>query len=195
MGRHARIKAQRRWESAAGAHRNDRATNRTSPARSASVRFVGRFLALFFLLQIAYYGAIVGTSFFHRYLSGVCRAAGLLLAALGETVTAHGDTLSARFSMSVASGCDGLQPVGILAVAVIAFPGSIARKIAGVAIGAALLLALNVVRVAALYWIGAHAPSLFDVMHVHVWPALLVAAALAVWLSWVVWTTPRRGEA
>src|SRR5690606_37787932 len=51
-------------------------------------------------------------------------------------------------------------------------------RLAGAAAGIALILALNVIRIAKLAR-AAHAPDLFARLHLYVWPALLALAAMA----------------
>ena len=154
------------------------------------MRFVATFLASFVLFEIAYYQVVVGSAPFQAYLSGVCQAAAVVLRAAGEPVEVHDVTLSSVFSMTVASGCDGLQPVSVFAIAIAAFPGSPRRKLVGIAAGATGLLGLNVLRVASLFWTGVHAPQAFQLMHVHVWPAILIGCAVMLWARWAMASRP-----
>jgi len=158
------------------------------------LRFVGLFALLFTAFQISYYEFIVGSAAFHSYLVASCKAAAALLGITGEEVTAIGDVLRGKFTLSVKVGCDGLQAMGILLVAVLVFPGcSPKRKLVGLFMGLGLVLILNVVRIASLFWAGLHLPGVFQTMHVHIWPAFLIFSALLFWTLWALWAArPRR---
>lgn len=150
----------------------------------ASVRFVGLFLGLLVAFQIAYYEIIVPSAAFASYLGACARIAAAVLHLLGEEVTATGDAMSAGFTMSIKTGCDGLQAMAILAIAVVAFPGSGRHKLLAVAGGVVLVLLLNVLRLVTLFWAGVHAPGWFQTLHVHVWPAFLILVALGYAIGW-----------
>jgi exosortase/archaeosortase family protein len=93
--------------------------------------------------------------------------------------------------MSVRRGCDGIQAMGILAIAISLLPGNPRRKLLGIVAGVGMLLAINLVRLVSLFWTGVHHPQLFQVMHVHVWPALLVTCAVLHVIVWSHWATQR----
>ena len=150
------------------------------------------FLALLAAFQVAYYEFIVSSAAFKTYLAISGRLAAALLSLVGEKVTASGDMLVSTFSLSIKQGCDGLQAMAIVVIGVLAFPSSARKKIPGVVIGIALLLVLNTLRIATLFWAGVHMPSVFQSLHVHVWPAFLVLSALVSWALWAMWATVQR---
>ncbi len=154
------------------------------------LRFVGSYLGLLVLFQVVYYQFIIDSAPFRSYLTASGRAAAILLSLVGEQVIVTGDSMVGRFSMSIKVGCDGLQAMAILAIGVLAFPGGgWKKKLLGTATGIVLLLALNVMRLASLYWMGSRARSLFQTLHVHVWPAVLIVAAAFFWIAWALHAT------
>lgn len=155
------------------------------------LRFAGTFLALLVVFQIVYYQWIVGSRPFEAYLDGSARLASAILRVFGTSVVASGGVLSGSFSMSIRVGCDGLQAMAILLCAVLAFPGSRLRKAVGVLAGIAVLLVLNLLRIVTLYLAGVSLPEYFQMLHVHAWPAVLILAALVLWITWAMWVTPR----
>ena len=159
------------------------------------IRFVGLFLVLLIAFQIVYYEFVVSSAPFQAYLHASARAAGSLLGLVGERVTVRGDLMMSSFSMSIKHGCDGLQAMAILVAGVLVFPGQRRKKLPGIAAGVALLLGLNIVRIASLFWVGAHAPGVFQATHVHVWPAVLILCALSFWILWAMWATRPRTAA
>ena len=66
-----------------------------------------------------------------------------------------------------------------------ASPGTARQRLAGIGIGVPLLLALNLLRIVHVYVIGATRPQLFDFFHGVVWEALIVAAVVGIWWTWL----------
>ncbi len=91
--------------------------------------------------------------------------------------------------MSIKHGCDGLQAMAILLAGVLVLPAAGRKKLPAVLVGIGLLLGLNLVRIASLYWVGVHVSGIFQTMHVHVWPAVLILVALLFWVLWALWAT------
>jgi len=156
---------------------------------AALVRFVALFLGLLAAFQWSYYEFIAPSAFFTAYLGVNTRAAAFLLGLVGEKVTATDEVMSSSFTMSVKTGCDGLQAMAILAIAVLVFPGRGWKKLFAVAGGLALIGMLNVLRLVSLFWAGVHWPNMFQSMHVHIWPALLIVVALAYSIAWSAWAS------
>jgi exosortase/archaeosortase family protein len=156
----------------------------------ATVRFVALFLGLLTTFQVLYYEVIVSSAFFKAYLGVNTRAAVAMLDGIGEEVTATGEVMtSSLFTMSVHTGCDGLQAMAILVIAVLVFPGGGWKKVYAGAGGVVLIALLNVVRLVTLFWAGEHWPTMFQTLHVHLWPALLIIIALSYSIAWSAWAT------
>jgi exosortase/archaeosortase family protein len=150
-------------------------------------RFVAAFVGLFVAFQLAYYEFIVDSAPFNAYVAAGNRLAAGALSLGGQQATASGNVLSAGFSMSVRTGCDGIQTMGVLAIAVALLPGTPTRKVIGILAGIVAIALLNTVRLASLLWTGAHFPDYFQVLHVHVWPGLLVVFAVLYAIAWTKW--------
>lgn len=148
------------------------------------LRFVGLFLGLLALVQIAYYQFVIGSAAFRAYMGLTASIAGAVLGALGEPVTVDGMLMRSHVSMSLKTGCDGLQAMALVVIGILAFPVEARKKLPGIALGIGLILALNAVRIVSLFWALAHAPGAFQALHVHVWPAVLVLVAVLFWVAW-----------
>lgn len=163
------------------------AEGRTRPASRPAGRFLLIFLAALLAFQVLYYQVIVPSSAFAAYLDLITHAAAWLLRAVGEDVSANGSMMSGEFSMSVRAGCDGLQVMAILGLGILVYPSSTRRKLWGLAAGIPALLFLNVARLASLHWAGSRWPNwVFQSMHIHVWPALLIFFVLGFWTVWAL---------
>jgi exosortase/archaeosortase family protein len=112
-------------------------------------------------------------------------ATSALLNALGNaTVVRDADILSNSFGISVVTACTGLFVTGLFLAAVAAFPVSWRAKLAGAGIGLAALFAVNVVRLASLYYVGMYWRSALEPIHQLVWQSLVIAFAVSLWLLW-----------
>ena len=49
------------------------------------------------------------------------------------------------------------------------------------------MIAVNVVRICSLYFVGVYAPSIFDVAHIDVWPVVIILAAAGEFVGWTYW--------
>jgi len=163
------------------------AEGRIKPASPSIGRFLFIYLTALLTFQIFYYQAVVPSAAFAAYLDLITQAAARMLRAVGEDVSANASLMSGEFSMSVRPGCDGLQVMAILAFGILVYPSSMRRKLWGLAIGIPALLFLNVVRLASLHWAGSYWPNwVFQSMHIHVWPALLIFFVLGFWAVWAL---------
>ena len=110
-----------------------------------------------------------------------------MLGAVGLPVAREAAVLThaSGFACSIHHACTAFTPVALLAAAVLAFPVAWRARLTGVALGTAFLVALNELRLVSVVWIGVHAPPLFDVVHLWLWHAILIAATAGYWLAWV----------
>lgn len=166
-------------------------------AERQSIRVIGTFLGLivgfFFLLS---WEPIVrrvdlgsGLARLAAWMSyGILRATGV---ALGFEVSLNGVRLSTpvlgreNFEVDVTAACSGAVPTSIYLAAVLAFPATASAKAVGAVLGIIVIHIINLVRVCALFLIGLYFEQIFHETHVYVAQALVVAAAVALWLYWV----------
>jgi exosortase H (IPTLxxWG-CTERM-specific) len=94
------------------------------------------------------------------------------------------------FAVSIEAGCNGVEATIVLIAAILAFPASWGRKLAGLAAGIVAVQGLNVVRVISLFYLGQWDFQVFEWAHLYVWQALIMLDVLVVFLIWVR-TLPR----
>ncbi len=155
------------------------------------VRVVGTFLLIILLVFLASDYAPVaervnfavwmarfatwGSSFFLQLLGPL----------LGFAVSVDGTRISAGgFAVDVTEACSGVVPTAIYSAAVIAYPASWSARCVGLALGAVVIHALNVLRVVGLFLVGLFANPYFHYTHVYLAQALIIVAAVATWLYW-----------
>jgi exosortase/archaeosortase family protein len=145
------------------------------------------------LLGVYYYPyAAEGTAqhciaaFLHRYAA----SAACLIRTFDPSVQVVGDEILGRFSLRIVRTCDAMDVEILLASALVAWPLRWSRRALAVAVGCALLYALNVVRIASLYFVGLHWPERLEVAHLEVWPAVMLVVAVGFFLA----VTTRYGQ-
>jgi exosortase/archaeosortase family protein len=155
-----------------------------SPVWRFGLKF-GALMALFYILVLTPFC----DRLFYSYLAANAWLASGILNLLGENSHVSEITIrSARFAITVRRGCDAIEPAWFYCAALLSFPAPLARKIAGLLAGAALLQVLNLVRIVSLYFIGLHYPRAFNPAHLEIWPAVFVLVAISLWVGWIGWT-------
>jgi len=86
--------------------------------------------------------------------------------------------------IEVTLACSGTDALALCLAAIVAYPARWRMRAAGVAGGAALILALNTIRIGTLGRAAA-SPRWFDALHVYVWPAVLTIAIAGFVFAWM----------
>lgn len=86
--------------------------------------------------------------------------------------------------IAVTAECSGTDALALCLAAILACPVPWRARLAGAAGGAALILAVNTLRIAVLGRTAA-SPAFFQALHLHVFPALLVLAGAGYVLAWM----------
>lgn len=184
----------KKTRSAVSEARDEQPARDRQGGRRPALRFIAGFIGwgvafyfgLFFFMQSAAYQAFLALN---------ARASALLISIfqsdlrVQDSIIATGAAAPRQFTVQVAEGCDPLQPIAIFAAAVLAMPVGWKRRIVGLLVGVAALLALNLVRIASLFLIGAADPDLFEIMHLDVWQAGFVLIAFLLWSVWAHFAT------
>lgn len=90
--------------------------------------------------------------------------------------------------VSVVPSCSGLDAMSLCVAAIFAFPRTWRDRLAGASAGLLLLLIVNLARIASLA-VAADSPW-FDVLHIVVWPAVLIATTAGWVYLWIRVTAP-----
>lgn len=91
-----------------------------------------------------------------------------------------------RGSVVVDFSCTGADAMALCLGTVLAFPASWRQRFAGGAAGLLLISALNTLRIASVSRVVERA-DLFRLLHVYVWPAILVLVAAMFVFAWMRW--------
>ena len=156
-----------------------------------------RFLGLFILFMAIYYVISTTTEmrdrFFPWYLEANARASVATLDLFGYPGLSRNGTqvISPRGSITVARGCDAMEPAALFISAVLASPVSWGARALAAMVGTAVLLTINLIRIISLFLCAVHARWAFDVMHLDVWQALFIFLAIFLWALWAAWAVKR----
>lgn len=165
-------------------------------AERQSLRVVGTFLflivAFFFLLswEPIVKHVDIGSALAHLVAwasFAVLKVIGLLLGMdVGLTHVRLSTPVAGGppFEVDVTAACSGAVPTSIYLAAVMAYPASGRAKVIGSLMGVGAIYLINITRVCVLFFIGLYSQRLFHETHVYVAQALVVAAAVALWLYW-----------
>lgn len=132
--------------------------------------------------------AIAWSVYFDGYLAINAETTAAFLRYFGEQgVTVDDVTIrSPRFSLGIKRGCDAIQPAAFFAFFVAASPVLASRwkKAKAIAIGIAIILLINLIRLLSLYYVGANWRSVFEWFHVEFWQMVFIAIPIVFWLFW-----------
>jgi exosortase/archaeosortase family protein len=96
--------------------------------------------------------------------------------------------------VEVTLACSGADAIALCLGAVLAYPVSWRMRLTGAGAGAALILALNTLRIGTLGLMAA-SPAWFNALHVYLWPALLTLAIAGYVFAWMRLADSRRALA
>ena len=117
--------------------------------------------------------------------SAAAKAAAVTLSALGLSTRSTDVWLTYEgTTLEIDRSCLGLEIHMLFVAAVVAFPVAWRRRLAGVAIGVAVLLVLNQVRIMTLVVLAPYDERVLELGHVWVWPILLMVIAVGMLLTW-----------
>ena len=149
----------------------------------------------FCLLMAAYYGLVLVPfvdRLFYQYLRANALVSSAIINLLGQANQVSEVTIrSGGFAIAIRRGCDALEPAWFFCAAVLAFPEAFSRKWPGILVGAGIILLMNLARIVSLFLIGLRSPGLFEIVHLEIWPAAFILAAILLWAGWIRWAKGR----
>ncbi len=149
------------------------------------LRFVLVFAGGLVLFQLLFLSLLVESAPLESYLELCAHITGRVLAALGQEVSVRGAEVTlCGAAFKVGPACSGLQPLAMLAIAILAFPSTWRAKLPGLVAAVVVIGLLNLVRIASLCLIGAHWPAAFELSHLYLWPMALILCSIALWSAW-----------
>jgi exosortase H (IPTLxxWG-CTERM-specific) len=150
-----------------------------------------RFAILFVVILLALFTlelTPLGQAIVQPWTALVAESSSAFIRAFDTDAHAQGNVVySARtgFAMAIMAGCNGVEAMLVLLAGILAFPAPWKFKLAGLAIGAVAIQALNLVRIVSLFYLGQWDMKWFEWAHLYAWQALIMLDALLVWMLWI----------
>jgi exosortase H (IPTLxxWG-CTERM-specific) len=117
---------------------------------------------------------------------GTAGAVAAILRVFTDRVTQHDDIVTFDgFAVRIVSECFGLLEMAIFSAAVLAFATGWRKRAVGIALGVPTIYLFNLARILMLLWVGRHARSFFEFIHVYFWQATLILVITSLWLLWI----------
>ena len=150
-----------------------------------------RFIVLFLLILVGLFTFQLtppGQAVVQPWTSLVADTAAGVIRAFDGDARSIGKTLYSErtgFAVTIEAGCNGVEAMLVLLAGILAFPAPWRYKLAGLAVGAVAIQALNLVRIVSLFYLGQWDAQWFEWAHLYVWQTLIMLDALIVWLLWI----------
>lgn len=150
-----------------------------------------RSFALRYVVLLVVLSAAVSTDAFMKSVSlplddVIASLSAALLHLFEPSARSVGAVLSsAGSSVLIGQGCNGIEVFAILLPAFVAAPASVGARVAGMTATMGVVTILNVLRVITLLKVQGGSGQLFSLAHLYIWPALLIAASLALFIFWL----------
>lgn len=160
-----------------------------------SFLFLGKFLAIYFIGNIAY-GLFVES--YGDRADDVTRCTTIqtsrALNFMGERTSTimnpHGPTVflknGSQVVLNVFEGCNGLNVIIIFIAFILAFGGSIRKMIWFLPMGVAIIHLCNLLRLSLLYFTAQHFEHYFYFVHKYFFTAILYLIIFALWSLWII---------
>ncbi len=149
------------------------------------LKFIVIFLALLAILEFALLIDVVDANAVQPFTRGIATVSGAIIGSMERGTRVNGTVISSPcFAVDIKNGCNGLEATFFVLAAVVAFPSTWRRKLAGIAIGFVLIQFANLARVVTLFLIGCHRRAWFETFHLAVWQTLIFALAVGFFIVW-----------
>ena len=146
--------------------------------------FIGIQLVLFSIEQ----SNNVHTNIIIPFTEIIAHISGWLVKLFDDNVISQGVILQqvdSGFSVSIQSGCNGVEAVLVLIAAMLAFPAPWKFKLWGIISGFFAVELLNIVRIISLFYLGQWNQDIFEWAHLYIWQALIMLDVLIIFLLWL----------
>lgn len=93
--------------------------------------------------------------------------------------------LAGATGLRVVDGCNGLAVLGLFAGFVLAYPGSVVRRVVFIPLGVLVIYILNVGRLVTLAAVQVYWPAAFNILHSLAITTFLYLVVFGLWIVWV----------
>jgi exosortase/archaeosortase family protein len=126
-----------------------------------------------------------------RYVVAVAKASAWLIRRFeGGVFATETGLIVGRYALQIVLDCAALDVHALYLAATLVFPCSVCRKVCAALFGSVMIASCNLLRIAALYFVGLHAPERFDFLHEDLLALLMVLVAAVVFYLLLVRAVP-----
>jgi exosortase H (IPTLxxWG-CTERM-specific) len=151
-------------------------------------RFIGIFLCVFLALFSLQLMEPVYVRVVEPFTSFIATLSAWIVLPFDDSVTAYGRVMSdsvSGFSISIESGCNGVEATIVLVAAVVAFRASWRQKLLAIVLGFIAIQVANLARIISLFYLGQWNIDVFTWIHLYLWPVLIMLDVLFVFMIFV----------
>lgn len=161
------------------------------------VRRVALFLMIFLALNFLYYlgrgGAVERVVL--DVMTVIPAVALINTLTPAEQVVAEGHRLVApQATLSVLGGCEGIESIFLVIAALGAFRLGWRATLLGMMVGTLFIYALNLLRIAGLYYVFRYQRDWFDIAHAYIGSTIIIVMGCLFFLFWVNWSLSRHAS-
>lgn len=161
--------------------------------RHPVLKFLLGFVGCMALFYLFYYSSFYKNWLEPPFLHFQALIGNGLLHLLGHDTQVVGSAIATTdFSVDVKNGCDGLEAIAILVAGILIFPAPFRLKVPGLLWGVGILMALNLLRIAALYLVGLNfSKEVFEIVHIQGGFIIFTLISVILLFVWINWATKR----
>lgn len=128
----------------------------------------------------------------HRILDWNAVGTAWGLSAIGTPAHAEGRfVVGEGLRIEIIRECTAVHPAILFLAAVVGYPSGWRAKLLGAALGLPALMAINLLRLVGVCYVGSVRPAFFETAELLVGQSLIFVATLLLWLAWAVLLVPR----
>jgi exosortase H (IPTLxxWG-CTERM-specific) len=160
------------------------------------LRFIVTFLILLAAFEFSLLIDAVDRNVIVPFTNQIGIASGAIIRLAEPKVHVSGTTITAPcFAVDIRNGCNGVEATLFVLAAVLAFPATWMRKLAGVILGALIIQLANLIRVVTLFLIGCRHRAWFDTFHLAIWQTIIFGIAVGFFVFWSRRSAPSNAAA
>jgi len=157
-------------------------------------RFIGIFLGVLLTLFSLVLMEPVYVQVVEPFTGFIATVSAWIITPFDDSVIAYGRVISDRasgFSISIESGCNGVEATIVLIAAVVAFRANWRQRLLAIAFGFFAIQVANLARIISLFYLGQWNLTIFSWIHLYLWPVLIMLDVLIVFAIFVRYMSVR----
>jgi exosortase H (IPTLxxWG-CTERM-specific) len=157
-------------------------------------RYIGIFLLVFLVLFSLQLTAPVFAHVVEPFTSFIATVTAWIIVPFDDSVIAYGRVIKdsvSGLSISIESGCNGVEATIVLIAAVIAFPASWRQRLVVIVLGFLAIQVANLARIISLFYLMQWNQDVFNWIHLYLWPILIMLDVLFVFMVFVRYISAR----